>query len=394
MATLIRNARVVRLDSIQTDSVVEVRDGTIRRIGRSGSIEPTDHNVVDAGGRYLAPGFIDMHIHGVHDRLVDAGADRVAGMCEILPRYGVTGFLPTIVPPPPGADTELIAGIAELEPSGTQILGIFFEGPYLGHPGAIPKEAMGKPDASRVERLIEAANGVPLVFAVAPEVPGVVELIPTMGRSGTPVFITHSSATVEQGQAAIEAGARHGTHFYDVFPCRDVEDPGVRPCSVVEALLADPRASVDFILDGEHVHPVAVQMALECKGPDRVCLITDANLGAGYPPGVYKGLGDTDVEFAYDGAPARMTRNTRIPGSLAGSGLTMNRAVRNAVNMLNVGVPLAVRMASANPAQVLGVHDRKGRIEEGYDADLVLLNDDFTVAATWAGGRQVWAREA
>jgi N-acetylglucosamine-6-phosphate deacetylase len=298
------------------------------------------------------------------------------------------------VPPPPGDDATLIAGIAGLAPTGTQILGIFFEGPYLGHPGAMPEEAMGEPEVSRVERLIEAAGDVPIVFAVAPEVPGVVELIPAMRRNGTPVFITHSSATVEQGQAAIEAGARHGTHFYDVFPCRDVEDPGVRPCSVVEALLADPRASVDFILDGEHVHPVAVQMALQCKGPDRVCLITDANLGAGYPPGVYKGLGDTEVEFAYDGAPARMTKNTRIPGVLAGSGLTMNRAVRNAVDMLNVDLPLAVRMASANPAQLLGLDDRKGRIQEGYDADVVLLNEDFSVAATWIGGRRVWGEEA
>lgn len=389
MATVIRNARVVLVDTVLPDHAVEVRDGRIHRVAPSGAIEAADHEIVDAEGRYLAPGFIDVHIHGVHDKLVDAGADHVAGMCEILPRYGVTGFLPTIVPPPPGEDAALISGIAGLRPAGTQILGIFFEGPYLGHPGAMPEEAMGRPDPTRVERLIEAAQGVPIVFAVAPEVPGVVDLIPTMGRNGTPVFITHSSATVEQGKAAIEAGARHGTHFYDVFPCRDVEDPGVRPCSVVEALLADPRASVDFILDGEHVHPVAVEMALRCKGPDRVCLITDANLGAGYPPGVYKGLGDTEVEFAYDGAPARMTKNTRIPGVLAGSGLTMNRAVRNAVSMLNVDVSLAVRMASANPAQVLGIHNRKGRIERDFDADLVLLNDDFTVSATWVGGRRV-----
>jgi len=159
----------------------------------------------------------------------------------------------------------------------------------------------------------------------------------------------------------------------------------VRTCGAVEAVLADPRVSVDFILDGEHVHPVAAEMALQCKGPDRVCLITDANIGAGLPPGRYRFL-DAEVRFAYEGGPARLTENSYLPGGLAGSGLTMDRALRNALRLLGVDLPQAVRMVSGNPARVLGMSDRKGQIREGFDADFVLLDEDIEVVSTWVGG--------
>jgi N-acetylglucosamine-6-phosphate deacetylase len=205
-----------------------------------------------------------------------------------------------------------------------------------------------------------------------------------MSADGVPVFITHTKANVQQTTDAINAGVCHATHFYDVFPCPPVTDPGVRPCGAVEAVLADHHVSVDFILDGEHVDPIAVKMALQCKGPDRVCLITDANKGAGLPPGRYAALG-SEVDFKYPGAPARMTENTKHPGALAGSGLTMDRAVRNAIKMLSVDVPQAIRMASTNPAQVLRLAG-KGQIKEGFDADLVLLDNSLNVCNTWAGG--------
>ncbi len=134
---------------------------------------------------------------------------------------------------------------------------------------------------------------------------------------------------------------------------------------------------MDFILDSEHVDPIAVKMALACKGPDKVCLITDASVGAGNPPGVYKGIGDMEVRFAYEGAPARGTVNSPCPGGLAGSGLTMDRALRNAVKLLDVSISQACRMASLNPAAVLGLEKTHGRIEEGYNASMVLLDEDL-----------------
>jgi N-acetylglucosamine-6-phosphate deacetylase len=198
--------------------------------------------------------------------------------------------------------------------------------------------------------------------------------------------MTHTGASVEQTQAAIAAGARHATHFYDVFPVPAITEPGVRPCGAVEAILADPRVSVDFIVDGVHVNPIAVQMALQCKGPDRVCLITDANIGAGLPGGRYQFAAGIEVEIAGPGQPARMTEKSGLPGGLAGSGLTLDAAVRNAIKLVHVDLVQAVRMASANPARVLGLADRKGSVVEGYDADLVLLDDSLQVLRTWVGG--------
>ena len=206
-------------------------------------------------------------------------------------------------------------------------------------------------------------------------------MIPVMTQNGNPVFITHTKADVKQTQRAIELGARHATHFYDGFYCPPETDPGVRPCGAVEAILADSSVSVDFILDGQHVDPVAVKMALECKGPDRVCLITDANVGAGLKPDVYS-FGNEQVEFKYPGGPARLVSN----GGLAGSGLTLNRAIKNAIDLLGVELPQAVRMASANPAKVLGINSIKGQIEAGFDADMVLLDENYDVVQTWIKG--------
>jgi N-acetylglucosamine-6-phosphate deacetylase len=238
----------------------------------------------------------------------------------------------------------------------------------------------------RIENLKKAARPYKVVFGVSPEIEGICKLLPFMTQNGYPAFITHTIAKVEQTENAIKAGAVHATHFYDVFPYPGEKDPGVRTCGAVEAVLASNETSVDFILDGEHVHPAAVKMALSCKGREKVCLITDANLNAGLPPGKYKSFGDYGIEVFYKGGPARMDNESKYPGALGGSGLTMDRAVRNAVKMLNVEIPQAVAMASSNPARVLGLHNRKGFIKQGYDADMVLLNDELEVIRCWIGG--------
>ncbi len=136
-----------------------------------------------------------------------------------------------------------------------------------------------------MQALIDAAAPYKAVFAVAPDFEGIGDLLPLMTKNDTPAFITHTRADVVQTQAAIAGGACHATHFYDVFYPPESNDGGVRPCGVVEAVLESDGTSVDFILDGEHVDPIAVKLALKCKGLDKVCLITDSNLGAGLPPG-------------------------------------------------------------------------------------------------------------
>ena len=385
---VIRNTKIVYPDAVKEGFSVVCRGGRIESILPAGREKAPPDHVVDAMGAYLSPGFIDIHIHGVLGHRTDEGGDSVTAMDQLLPRYGVTGWLPTLTPNP-----QLSGWISRLvrteETKESGILGFHMEGPFLSLTGALPPETLGMGGSELISSLMEAALPYPVFFSVSPEYPGILDLLPEMKH---PVFMTHTAATVEQTRSAIEAGVRHATHFYDVFPHPDEKDPGVRPCGAVEAVLADPRVSVDFVLDGEHVDPVAVEMALACKAPDRVCLITDANTGAGMPPGSYKGLGNREIHYAYPGAPARFTEGDHQAGALVGSGLTMDQAVRNALRFLDIDLPLAVRMASANPARVLGIEDKKGCIREGADADLVLLDENLEVLRTWIAGCEVYRR--
>jgi len=229
------------------------------------------------------------------------------------------------------------------------------------------------------------------IFSVSPDVEGIQKLLPLMSKNNTPIFMTHTAATVKQTESALKLGVRHATHFYDVFPCPAIKDPGVRPCGAVEAVLANKNISVDFILDGVHVDPVAVRMALACKyeGPGRVCLITDANVGAGLEPGKRFKFGNQEIEFAYKGAPARSVKD----GSLAGSGLTMDQALRNALRWLEIDLVEAVKLVSTNPAWVIGFGNSKGKLKIGYDADFVILDNKLNVMQTWIGGKQYFKKQ-
>jgi N-acetylglucosamine-6-phosphate deacetylase len=385
---LIENATLVLSDRKAEDHSVLLEGGRIVRIGRSAALggAVVDERV-DAGGDFLAPGFIDLHIHGTGAYSVDDGPDALAGLCRLLPQYGVSGFLPTVAPRPQGEDASFLSALAATAPAGAQILGFHLEGPFLALTGALPKDALGGPDSvNRVERLVEASRPYPAVFSVSPDFEGILDLIPLMSAAGAPVFMTHTQATVEQTIAAIEAGVRHATHFYDVFPVPTETEPGVRPCGAVEAILADPRVTVDFILDGEHVHPVACRLALACKGVEGVALISDAIVGAGLPPGKPYRFGDYEFLFAREGGPARMTERGPIPGALVGGGLTLDAALRNAVTFLNLRVEEAVALLTSTPARILGLEKRKGRLAEGYDADLVRLSPDLKVMQCWIGG--------
>lgn len=383
---LITNVTVVLLDCLKEDYEVCVDDGKIVEVCPSREFSRDEFDeTFDGEGGFLAPGFIDLHIHGTNKWLLDNGPDDLHELCRTLPRYGVTGFLPTVCPLPAGKDAQFVATLAQVKPEGAAILGFHLEGPFLAITGALPPEAIGKHDAARVSSLIEAARPYRAIFSVSPELDRIVDMLPLMTEDGTPAFITHTKASVSETEAAIAGGARHATHFYDVFYPPEEVEPGVRPCGAVEAILADPRATVDFILDGEHVDPVAVKMALQCKGPAGVCLITDANIGAGLPPARYQ-FGGEEVKSSYPGGPARFAEQARSPGALAGSGLTMNQAVRNATRWLDVDLPQAIRMASANPARVLGLEHVKGTIEAGFDADLTLLDQALTVQKTWISG--------
>lgn len=375
---IIKSSIVTEFEILQGYLIIE--NGKICRISQS----KPEGEIIDLEDFYIVPGFIDLHIHGIHRALVDNGEEDLKEICKTLPRYGVTGFLPTLAPRPKGEDAEFLSKLSKTKTEGTKILGFHLEGPFLKLTGALGAGAITGSDDERVKALIQAAKPYPAIFSISPDVEGIENLIPIMAENDTPVFMTHTAANVEQTQRAIELGARHATHFYDVFPCPSVTDPGVRPCGTLEAILADERVSVDFILDGVHVDPIAIKMALLCKskGPGKVSLITDANVGAGLEPGQFSFGNLGDIYFAYKGAPARSVKDN----TLAGSGLTMDQALKNAVKWLDMDLIEASKLVSLHPAKVLGLEHKKGLIKERYDADFVVLNKNLDVLQTWIGG--------
>ncbi|MCE4565049.1 amidohydrolase family protein [Maribellus sp. CM-23] len=364
------------------EGAIRIEDGKITAMG---DVQPNGA-IVDFTDYYIVPGFIDLHMHGIQYALVDNGPDDLLEICRSLPQYGVTGFLPTVTPRQKGEDATFLSELSATKREGAEILGFHLEGPFLKLTGSLSSEAISLSDTARVESLIQAAKPYRAIFSVSPDVEGIDKLLPLMTRGNTPAFMTHTAATVKETQAAIELGVCHATHFYDVFPCPAVIEPGVRPCGAVEAVLADRRVSVDFILDGVHVDPIAVKMALACKseGPGRVCLITDSNVGAGLEPGRFTFGNSGEIEFAYKGAPARLVKEN----VLAGSGLTMDQAVRNAVAWLDIDLAEAVKMASTYPAETIGLGYRKGKLMTGYDADFVILDKQLNVIQTWIAGKQ------
>jgi N-acetylglucosamine-6-phosphate deacetylase len=383
---LVSNARLLFRDRILPGYSLLCEDGIIRELAPDGKIR-AEARRIDAGGRYLAPGYIDMHIHGFGGHLVDRGPADLEALCRELPARGVTAFLPTLTPQ--AEECRLLEELGKTRPPGARVLGFFLEGHFLALTGAI-RGLNRDYSAARAARLREALGAVPAVFGISPEIPGICSLLPLMTEGGRPAFITHTGAGFEETERAIDAGARHATHFYDVFPYPGEQEPGVRGCGAVEAILARPEATVDFILDGEHVHPGVVKMALACKGPGGVCLVTDANINAGLPPGTYEGISGAAVVMRYPGGPAR----DRESGGLTGSGLTLDLAVKNAVKFLGLSLPEAVALASANPARVLGLENKTGRIEAGLWADFLLLDEELAVSECFIGGRQWYSSGA
>jgi len=224
-------------------------------------------------------------------------------------------------------------------------------------------------------------------MSISPDQTNILPIIEHLKERGIVPFITHTRASVEQTQAAIEAGAVHATHFYDVFPLPEEKDPGVRPVGAVETILADRRVSVDFICDGVHVHPTAIRAAVAAKGWGGVLLITDSNIGAGLPSGNYDTPWGYQVRVSSDNGTRHATLNF-----LAGSSLTMNVGMKNLLRWLNLPPEQVWAMGTLNPARLLGLQN-KGRIAIGADADLVLWDEELRPIKTWTGGQCVYQRE-
>ncbi|MBP7141135.1 MAG: amidohydrolase family protein [Opitutaceae bacterium] len=381
---LIRDVRLVvpGRSILQGDACV--RSGRIAAIGRVDVKPSPGTRIIEGRGRLLTPGLIDIHTHGIKDCLYEEGAESIRKAARSLGEFGVTTVLPTLIPIISDDWFDTVREATAMLPSITEvnIPGIHIEGPFMAVGGAACPTLPG--DLALLDRILSVSNGRFAAMSLSPDAPDILPVIHRLRERKIPVFLTHTRATAEQTEAAIEAGASHATHFYDVFYAPAESDPGVRPVGAVESILADARMSVDFIADGVHVHPTAIRAALAAKGWQGILLITDSNIGAGLPAGVY----NTPWGYTIRVSPETAARHSE-KGFLAGSALTMNRGMANLLRWLPIPPEQVWAMGTLNPARLLGL-DRKGRLEVGADADLVLWNENLTPAQTWVNGLSVY----
>jgi len=339
---------------------------------------------VDFSDSILAPGYLDIHIHGGagHD-VMEADPAALPAVEQLLAKHGVTSYLPTTVTAPGdhilSALDRLATAIenAERDPASrgrrAQPVGIHLEGPFISFErrGVHPPQDLRPPTLPVFERFWQASRGRIRMMTLAPELEGARAVIAEAVRCGVCVSLGHSDANLHHTQAAVEAGARHATHTFNGMRPLGHREPGI-----IAAVLTDSRLSADIIADGIHLHPTIVELFLKMKGPESAVLITDATAATGMPDGRYR-LGWFEVEVKNGVCMAE--------GALAGSVLTMDRAVRNVTKFAGWGLQPALRLATLNPAKVVGLSSR-GKLEAGAEADIVVLSPDGEVRTTFIHG--------
>jgi N-acetylglucosamine-6-phosphate deacetylase len=368
---------------LMRDPMVEVSDGRVV------AIQPRSKGGIPAGARHhdfpgatLAPAFLDVHIHGAagHD-VMEATAEALDMVCRFLASRGTGSFLATTVTAPLDTTLRSLSGLARLIEAakaggwqGARPLGIHLEGPFLSHAkrGVHPPEHLLAPEISIFDRMFEAAEGHVRLITLAPELPGAVELAAHATAKGVRVSVGHSNATAAETKKAIAAGACSATHTFNAMRALDHREPGI-----LGTALTTDTLYAELICDGIHVDPSLVPLWWRAKGGKRGILVTDAMSAAGMPDGEYM-LGGFPVHVA-DG---RATAN----GVLAGSVLTLDRALKNFVGFTGVSVENALPLVTQNPAAMTGFGEAAGSLRVGGAADLVALGEDGALIASAIGG--------
>lgn len=380
--TVITSGRIVRPEGILEGAAVVVEDGRIVAVGRD--VQARGAQLVDAGGLYVIPGLVDIHVHGGagYDTM-DATPEALASMAQFFAAHGVTSFLPTTVTASHEQTLAAVANAArcqERSTGGAHVLGVHLEGPYISpkHPGAQPVEHIRPAAAAEYEELFRHGN-VRLI-SLAPEVAENRALIGYARARGAAVAVGHSDAGYDQVLEAVELGVTQACHIFNGMVGLHHREPGTAGAALTcDAIYA--QAIVDFI----HLHPAIVKLLVRAKGVARTVLITDAMRAAGLPDGEYE-LGGQPVTVA-DGA-ARLVRG----GNLAGSTLTLDRALRNAISAADLPLAEALPMATSVPAESIMLAGAVGTLAPGAYADVVLLDDALEVQMTMVQGDVVYRR--
>lgn len=380
----IKNATVMTPFKTIEKGIVLLEDEKIRTVGRENNIKvPKGARIIDASDKIVAPGFIDIHIHGGKGRdVMDASYEAINEIAKFVASHGTTSFVTTTISAPHAdllSAVEAVKTAMEKGTDGAEVLGVHLEGPYISleKRGAHSADSIRRPSLEEFEEIWEASNHAVRIVTLAPEIDGSKPLIKKLQELGVVASIGHSNATYTQAVDAIKQGIRHATHMFNRMSGFDPREPGV-----AGAVLTHDELTAELICDKIHVHPATMRLLTRVKGSKKVVLITDAIRAAGMPDGEYA-LGKQQV-IVKDGIPKTKS------GDLAGSTLTTDRAVRNMVKSVRLPLRTAIKMATINPAVAINVDKNKGSLEPGKDADIMIIDDDVNVYVTIVKGKVVY----
>lgn len=379
MRTVLSARRLIGPDQVLDRPIVVIEDGRIASVASEADFALPSGRHVALPECTLAPAFFDVHIHGCggHDSM-EATETALNAIGRFLARRGVGAYCATTVTAPLDAVLRSLSGLAKLlaKPiEGARPVGIHLEGPFLAphRRGAHPEALLLRPSVELFDRMWQAAEGTIRVMTIAPELPGAEETIAHAARLGVRVSLGHSDAESEPARRGVRAGGVTATHTFNAMRPLDHRNPGL-----LGEVLTNDALFAEIICDGLHVDPAAVRLFWRAKGPDHAMLITDAMAGTGMPDGRYM-LGELEVHV----------KNGRCligQDTLAGSTLTLDRAVRNFMEFTGAGLPDVVRLASRNPARMTGLDDRIGTLAPGRSADIAVLSAKNEVVETFLRG--------
>jgi N-acetylglucosamine-6-phosphate deacetylase len=376
--TILAGARVVTPEGVLEPGWIQLAGDRIEAVG-AGS---PDGQASDLGGGWILPGFVDIHVHGGGGAsFTEGGSDDARHAALFHREHGSTRIVASLVTAPVDELAERCSMLADLADEGV-IDGIHLEGPFLSHArcGAQDPRYLIDPDVAVFRRLHAAARGHLKQITIAPELPGAADLIRAVVGVGVVAAAGHTDATAEVTDAAIGVGITHATHLFNGMRPLDHRQPG--PAG---ALLAR-EVTCEAISDGTHLHDITIELIARAAGAGNLVLITDAMAAAGMPDGAYH-LGQQAVTVS--GGVARLAEGTQGAGSIAGSTATMAHVVHHAITSARLPVTEVAAAASTTPARIVGLADVTGALRRGLAADLVLLNEDFTLRAVMSRGQWV-----
>ena len=377
------NARLIFPDGIRDRLEVVVEEGKISAI--RDRTQTREEHAIDLNGNYLAPGFIDLHVHGALGcDTMEASAEAFRTICDFHASGGTTSLLLTTATAPFDKIFSVLRAVRDLSSDIPAIAGVHLEGPFISKTkaGAQRVEFIQDPSPVAVRELLEYANVIKRV-TLAPELPGALEAIKAFGSRGINVSGGHSDAWDDDARPAFELGMRSVTHTFNCMS--SARRRGVnRNAGLLEFALSEPEISCELIADGHHVSPTLMKMLYRAKGPHGICLVTDATAGAGLPDG---------SQFSLFGNRCIVEDGVCLLGdrsALAGSAARMVDLVRTMVRKVNIPLHEAIAMATQNPARAINLQT-KGRLMVGTDADFVVLSPQLDVVRTFRGGEEIWS---